>query len=132
LQQKGFFARIPPQTHHLAFALQNEQNHGLQLFCSDSHSRQLLQKLAMPLQPHNPCIVLLVFARSWSAAKTSGFNYIMGKNEASSSSCIAALLVRKGGSNKNGCQSEPVEAWWAGPLRASLRQAQTDRPGPWT
>jgi hypothetical protein len=37
-----------------AFALQNEQNHGLQLFCPDSHFPWLLQKLAMPLQPHTP------------------------------------------------------------------------------
>ncbi|HEX8022084.1 hypothetical protein [Mucilaginibacter sp.] len=38
--------------HRAAFALQNKQNHGLQLFCPDSHSPRLLQKLAMPLQPH--------------------------------------------------------------------------------
>ncbi|WP_432329240.1 hypothetical protein ACRQ5D_13765 [Mucilaginibacter sp. P25] len=38
-----------------AFTLQNEQNHGLQLFCPDSHAMPpLLQKLAMPLQPHRP------------------------------------------------------------------------------
>ena len=26
-----------------------------------------------------------------------------------------------------GCHAEPVEAWWIGPLRATLRQAQGDR-----
>ncbi|WP_162996743.1 hypothetical protein [Mucilaginibacter kameinonensis] len=51
-------------THLTAIALQNEQNHGLQLFCPDPHSTLLLQKLAMPLQPHIPCIVLPVFTRS--------------------------------------------------------------------
>jgi hypothetical protein len=29
---------------------------------------------------------------------------------------------------KNGCHAEALEAWWAGPLRAPLRQAQGDRP----
>jgi hypothetical protein len=29
---------------------------------------------------------------------------------------------------KHRCHAEPVEAWWAGPLRATLRQAQGDRP----
>ncbi|WP_162996911.1 hypothetical protein [Mucilaginibacter kameinonensis] len=42
-------------THLTAFALQNEQNHGLQLFCPDSPYPQLLQKLAMPpAAAHSP------------------------------------------------------------------------------
>jgi hypothetical protein len=37
-----------------AFTLQIEQNHGLQLFCPARTFPMLLQKLAMPLQPHCP------------------------------------------------------------------------------
>ncbi|MFC0516541.1 hypothetical protein ACFFGT_20205 [Mucilaginibacter angelicae] len=54
MQQKGFLRATRFRGHHAAFALQNKQNHGLQLFCPDSHSPRLLQKLAMPLQPHTP------------------------------------------------------------------------------
>jgi hypothetical protein len=41
---------------HMAFALQTRQNHGLLLFCPTSFARfpTLQQKLAMPLQPHEP------------------------------------------------------------------------------
>ncbi|MET3501763.1 hypothetical protein [Mucilaginibacter rubeus] len=56
MQQRGFFVHnLAPIALGATFTLQNEQNHGLQLFCPDSHAMPpLLQKLAMPLQPHRP------------------------------------------------------------------------------
>jgi len=50
-----------------ASALQTGQNHGLQLFCPTRAWPMLLQKLAMPLQPHKANIVLPAFARSLPA-----------------------------------------------------------------
>jgi hypothetical protein len=49
---------------HKAFALQNGQNHGLQLFCPAFTGPPFCKNLLCPFLPHMPSIVLPVFTRS--------------------------------------------------------------------
>ncbi|QEM11858.1 hypothetical protein [Mucilaginibacter rubeus] len=93
MQQKGFFAHTLPKVHRPAFALQNEQNHGLQLFCPDSPYPQLLQKLAMPpAAAAFPALFCPFSPEADLLRKTSGFNYTMGSESEESSSIYRAAM----------------------------------------
>lgn len=100
MQQGGFFARTLPEVHHPAFALQNEQNHGLQLFCPDSPYPQLLQKTCYaPCSRTFPALFCSFSPEADLLRKTSGFNYVMGRNEGSSAFCVAALHIEEDSSH---------------------------------
>jgi hypothetical protein len=53
---------------------------------------------------------------------------ILSDSEGSSSTVKVTIQSEEDVHDKNGCHAELVEAWWARPLRATLRQAQGDRP----
>jgi hypothetical protein len=60
-----------------------------------THPPELLQKLAMPFPALKATIVLPAFTRSLPADETSFIYHVMGRYEASSSPCIAIMLVEE-------------------------------------
>ena len=93
-RQIGFFAALASPKPSLALPCKAGRTTGCNYFALlRSLLAPLLQKLAMPLQPHVPALFCPFSPEADLLRKTFGFNYVMGRYEGSSSPCIAALYL---------------------------------------